>query len=215
MTENYAGMLGEVANTIRLYIDQKGYDVRSLNSDVYSITKRVRELDASESKIHEQLKDICFVNLLTTQILGFVSGARNYMCGFDEGALLAFPAWSIVKDIECKARCNLKTKWIENGGVLLSGKMIALKSDPIWRKMSLFGYPFPPFNYCKCCGVEDIDYDKCKKLKIVDRFYNAGTIYPYDFITPSSIVKNIGELDSLIKNMCDSPEVKKLLKSSF
>jgi hypothetical protein len=36
---------------------------------------------------------------------------------------------------------------MQAGGQIFGGRMIALKSDPIWTAISAFGTPYPPFDY--------------------------------------------------------------------
>ena len=53
------------------------------------------------------------------------------------------------------------TRWSQAGEKFYAGRMIALKSGPVWCEISRFENPWPPFNYGSGMGVEDIDRDEC------------------------------------------------------
>lgn len=45
--------------------------------------------------------------------------------------------------------------------------MIALKTDPVWAKLSRFGTPWPPFDFGSGMGVQDVDYDEAVALGLL------------------------------------------------
>jgi hypothetical protein len=48
-------------------------------------------------------------------------------------------------------------KWLDAGGKFYGGgRMIALKDDPIWTKMSRFGNPYPPYDFNSGLGVKPV-----------------------------------------------------------
>jgi hypothetical protein len=41
----------------------------------------------------------------------------------------------------------IEGRWLEAGGTIYDGKMIALRNDDIWVNISRFGTPYPPFDF--------------------------------------------------------------------
>lgn len=72
------------------------------------------------------------------------------------GALLAFPALELVRVRNSKVKRDWTGRWNAAGGKLYNGRMIALKSDPIWTKLSRFGLPYPPFDFGSGMGTRDV-----------------------------------------------------------
>ena len=72
------------------------------------------------------------------------------------GALLAFPAQELVRVRNSREQRDWQARWTAAGGTLTNGRMIALKTDPIWIALSRFGTPSPPFDFNSGMGVKDI-----------------------------------------------------------
>jgi hypothetical protein len=88
------------------------------------------------------------------------------------GARLAFPAQELVRVEEREKPRDWHGKWVDKGGTLYPGnRMIALKDDPIWMKISAFGVPYPPFDYNSGMGVDDISYDEAVELGVIKPDY--------------------------------------------
>ena len=84
-------------------------------------------------------------------------GYVRYLEGTSEGALAAFPCQELVRTQNRKAPRNWPEIWKGHGGALYgSGRMIALKTDPIWTAISRFGHPWPPFDFGSGMGVRDV-----------------------------------------------------------
>ncbi len=71
--------------------------------------------------------------------------------------------------------------WAANGGRFYDGRMIALKNDPIWAKISRFGTPWPPFDFGSGMGVDDVSREEAeamgllragKKVRSVEKGFN-------------------------------------------
>ena len=45
--------------------------------------------------------------------------------------------------------------------------MIALKTDPIWTKISRFGHPWPPFDFNSGMGVRDVSRADAIRLGVI------------------------------------------------
>ena len=100
------------------------------------------------------------------------------------GALAAFPAQELVRVRQVKVERKWRERWTANGGRLFGGRMVALKNDPVWTRISRFGTPYPPFDFNSGMGVEDVDWDEAVELgllkdddpppKMEDRGFNDG-----------------------------------------
>jgi hypothetical protein len=101
----------------------------------------------------------------------------------DADVLDAFPAQRLVR-IEDRMiprpSWYWPTKWAEAyskvGGIgAVERDMVALKTSQIWRKLSRFGSPWPPFDWGSGMGLEDVDRDEAESL---------GLIGPSERLTP-------------------------------
>lgn len=59
-----------------------------------------------------------------------------------------------------------RERWKEAGGKLYDGRMIALRNDPIWRKISRFGSPVPPFDFNSGMGLEEVNRFEAEALGV-------------------------------------------------
>lgn len=83
-----------------------------------------------------------------------------------EGALDAFPAQEF-RRIETREqpRLDWPARWAAAGGEFYEGdRMIALKTDPVWARLSKFGTPWPPFDWGSGMGLSDIGRDESDRL---------------------------------------------------
>ncbi len=59
-------------------------------------------------------------------------------------------------------------RWEAAGGELIDGRMIALKTDPIWSAISDFDRPFAPFAFNSGMGLRDIARDEAEELGLIE-----------------------------------------------
>ena len=101
-----------------------------------------------------------------------VAQARGYMQyaeGMSPGAFAAFPAQEFTRIRHSRLpRQDWPQRWRKAGGRTFGGRMIALKDDPVWVKLSVFGNPFPPFDWGSGMGVMDVDRRTAIELGLVD-----------------------------------------------
>lgn len=83
------------------------------------------------------------------------------------GAMLAFPAQELIRVRNSKERRDWQARWTATGGKLANGRMIALKTDPIWTALSRFGTPYPPFDFNSGMGVKDISRREALALGVM------------------------------------------------
>lgn len=94
-------------------------------------------------------------------------GYVRYIEGTSEGALAAFPCQELVRVQDRKAPRNWPEIWKGRGGRLHEGRMIALKTDPIWTAISRFGRPWPPFDFGSGMGLRDVARSEAIRLGVV------------------------------------------------
>lgn len=116
------------------------------------------------------LKDLYSEKRLDVLLDTNVRQARGYVQHLEattRGALMAFPAQELVRVQEREQPRDWKERWARAGGRFYGGRMIALKTDPIWANISAFGTPWPPFDFNSGMGVEDIDFDAAVELGVI------------------------------------------------
>lgn len=105
------------------------------------------------------LQDLYSKRRLDTIIKTNVEQARGYvrhLDGMKPGAFAAFPGQELIRVRERKEKRDWATRWKNAGGQFYNGRMIALRDDPIWERISVFGNPFPPFAWGSGMGVRAV-----------------------------------------------------------
>ena len=93
-----------------------------------------------------------------------VCGYRSFVQGMDPEVLDAYPARELVQ-VKCGAEpYDWKVRWVESGGQLRGDRMIALKNDPVWLKLSDFGHPHPPFAFVS--GMDMVDVSRVEAVEL-------------------------------------------------
>lgn len=110
-------------------------------------------------------------NLIIDTNAAMAAGYASAIQSNTFGARLAFPAQELVRIEPRKVPRNWPYKWRNKGGKIYSGRMIALKEDPIWSKISAFGNPYPPFDFNSGMGVRDVSYDEALSLGVIKSDY--------------------------------------------
>ena len=121
----------------------------------------------------EILNDYERINHLIYFITGIRCGYEQFKISMTYGARLSFPAFELVL-IETGAsnRKKIKERWERYGGQIYKRRMIAWKTDPIWKLISFFGFPFHPFDVDDGYSVEDISFDDALRLGVIDEDHN-------------------------------------------
>lgn len=105
----------------------------------------------------------------------------RYVRGQDADALDMYPAQEFAR-VESRRvpRTDWPMRWRAAGGKIRGGRMVALKSDPVWTNLSRFGRPYPPFDYGSGMGVEDIDREEAVELGLLPDDEPADEIPDFD-----------------------------------
>lgn len=144
-------------------------------TDISKIRMKIRE-DLQTLKYDPQgdrgtIHDLFSQARLDVIIKTNVAQARGYMQfaeGMSPGAFAAFPAQEFTRIRHSrKPRQDWPQRWAKAGGKTYGGKMIALKDDPVWERLSVFGNPFPPFDWGSGMGVLDVDRKTAIRLGLV------------------------------------------------
>lgn len=84
--------------------------------------------------------------------------------GDDPDHRFVYPAFELVRKESRRVPRDWKARWEEAGGTLYDGRMVALRDDPIWTKISRFGSPVPPFDFNSGMGLEEVDIEEAASL---------------------------------------------------
>jgi hypothetical protein len=93
-----------------------------------------------------------------------VCGYRSFVRGMDPEVLDAYPARELVQVKAGLELCDWKARWVESGGQIRRDRMIALKNDPLWLKISDFGHPHPPFAFGS--GMDMVDVSRVEAVEL-------------------------------------------------
>jgi len=104
-------------------------------------------------------------------------GYGQFKQGQTTAILDQWPAQELVRIQSRQERRNWHETWRGAGGKVYSGagldgrpgRLVALKNDPIWSRISIFGLPYPPFDWNSGVGLDDVDRDDAVALGLIDR----------------------------------------------
>lgn len=91
----------------------------------------------------------------------------RYKVGQDEAALRAYPAQELIRVESREVPRQWRRIWADRGGKTFGGRMIALKTDPIWSAISRFGRPYPPFDFGSGMGVRNVSRRDALRLGVL------------------------------------------------
>lgn len=108
------------------------------------------------------------LGLIYDMQLRMAQGFAQRKMDLDADVLDAFPAQELVREEDRKMPRDWESRWTAAGGELIDGRMVALKTDPIWTKISRFGTPWPPFDFGSGMGLNDISRDEAEQLGLIE-----------------------------------------------
>lgn len=124
--------------------------------------------EGGEGTIKDMLTDQR-LNLIYRTNREMAQGYVQHLQATSEGALAAFPAYELKRAERRRAPRNWHERWREAGGRFFDGeRMIALKTDPIWTRISRFGNPYPPFDYNSGMDIFSVGRRECMRLGVID-----------------------------------------------
>lgn len=93
----------------------------------------------------------------------------RWKAGQDSTALDNFPAQELLRVEDRIEKRDWRARWTAAGGRLYGGRMIALKTDPVWTRISRFNTPWPPFDFGSGMGVESVSREDAEQLGLLKR----------------------------------------------
>lgn len=145
-------------------------DLSSLRMELKDFLENKAGYVPSED-IRGTIKDLTSKARLDVIIKTNVAQARGfvqYAEGMTPGAFAAFPAQEFTRiEHRNKPRTTWPQRWKDAGGRLYGGRMIALKTDPVWTRLSIFGTPYPPFDWGSGMGVMDVSKREAIELGLI------------------------------------------------
>ena len=94
-------------------------------------------------------------------------GFMQHLQATSAGALAAAPAYELKRAERRKVPRDWPKIWEDKGGTIYEGRMIALKTDPIWTRISRFGLPHPPFDYNSGMDIFSVSRRECLRLGVI------------------------------------------------
>ena len=168
--------------------------------------------DARRGSLRD-LKSTARLGLIWDMNLSQAAGYARWKMDMMPEGLANEPAYELVR---IKAKVEIRPwplVWEDHGGKFhgapgkdypnAKGRMIALKTDPIWRFISRFKTPWPPFDWGSGMGLMGIDRDEAEAL---------GLLTADTELVPLSIAFNAG-LRSSIHGL--PPSSRETLRSTF
>jgi hypothetical protein len=113
--------------------------------------------------VRQSLDDAWLAEVINTNA-ELVSSHRVFVQGIDPETLDAYPAQELVKARNGDEPYDWRARWTECGGPKCNGRMIALKSHPVWLRLSDFGHPHPPFAFDS--GMDVIDISRVQAVEL-------------------------------------------------
>ena len=164
-----------------------------------------QELQGTIKDLYSKSRLDVIIKTNVAQARGFI----DWMEANSPGAYAAFPAQEFLRVKAVKnPRGDWPKRWQKAGGKIFpGGRMIALKDDPVWVKLSVFGNPFPPFDWGSGMGLEDIGRKEAIKLGLIDDKKLSKRVAEKRNAKP---VGFNGNLQAELPMKDDSPEAAKL-----
>ena len=102
--------------------------------------------------------------------VGFARGYGQAVQSNDPDVLDTFPGWRLLPSTAEHPREEAfwRDRW-QSAGLPgpVSGDYVALKGDPGWTRLSIFGTPYPPFAWGSTRQVEDVERSICEEYGLL------------------------------------------------
>ncbi|HMO52319.1 MAG TPA: hypothetical protein PKE26_11815 [Kiritimatiellia bacterium] len=138
-------------------------------------------------------------------------GYARWKLDNDADALNLLPAWRLGSSRAKKPRPDFEwmAKWQAAGNAVgwegaAKNQFVALKTSPIWMRLSRFGTPWPPFDWGSTRELEDVWRDEAEQL---------GLVSPADRIAPTMEQDFAAELEASVSGW--RPDQISTLKLAF
>ena len=105
------------------------------------------------------------LNLILQTNLEMARGYAHYAEAQED--LDIYPCQELIRTRNSRVPRDWELRWKEKGGKLYNGRMIAEINSPIWKNISRFDLPYPPFDFNSGMGVMPIRRDEAIKLGVI------------------------------------------------
>jgi len=136
------------------------------------IAEGLTPADPAQAGTLQDITSIPRLGLIYDMQNAMASGYATYKLDQNEGALALYPAYRFGPSTARVPRATWISRWHEAGGKVgwqgaLQTDMVALKTSPIWSALSIFGTPWPPFDYGSTRELDDVDRDEAIALGLL------------------------------------------------
>lgn len=184
----------EIRRDLRAYLGETGYTPGERAGTIKDLYTKAR-LDVMMRTNAEQAR-----------------GFASHLKAISPGAISAAPAYELVRVKVRKAPRDWRSRWQKaanavgwEGVARGVDRMVALKSSPVWKEISVFGNPFPPFDYNSGMGLRNVRKSECRAL---------GLLGEHEEPKPPPAPDFNGRLSASVPMRDDSPEARRL-KDAF
>ena len=152
----------------------EGLDPATARAEIKQIRQSIGYNPGDKAGTIQDLSSDARINLQLKTNVESAQGYAGFLQGQSEGALEAFPAQELFRAEDRGEPRNWPTRWMQSGGQIFGGRMIALKSDPVWQTIgdsTLFpdalGNPYPPFAFNSGMWVRDVSREDAIALGLM------------------------------------------------
>lgn len=149
------------------------------------------------------------INLQLEQNTKSAQGFGQHVQGTAPGVIDAFPAQELYRAEDREEPRDWEQRWQDAGGTIYGGRMIAMKADPVWEKISAFGVAWPPYDYGSGMWVRDIDREEAVALGLMQESdqvptpaadFGLGVPEPELKETPTAHHEAIGQINEQLED---------------
>lgn len=124
--------------------------------------------DAGKEGSIQDLSSDARLNLIARTNTQMAQGYGQFTQANDEDVLDAFPAQELFRLEAREKPRDWALRWLGAGGRTYGGRMVALKDDPVWTRISRFGNPYPPFDFNSGMWTRPVTRQEARELGLVD-----------------------------------------------
>lgn len=137
--------------------------------------------DDPEAGTIQDLASYQRLKLIYDTNMGLAQGYTGHQADMEPALLQTFPCYELIRSrIPVEAR-DWPERWRLAGGAFWGdsgdqpdyptapGRMIAVKTDPIWTVLSRFGHPWPPFDFNSGMVLDSLPRRECVALGVIQQ----------------------------------------------
>lgn len=109
------------------------------------------------------------LNLIIKTNNDMAAGAGQFALQNDPDILDAYPCLELYRLESREVPRAWQERWVRAGGKLYGGRMIATKDSNVWKAISRFGTPYPPFDFNSGMWTEEVSRAEAEELGVIKR----------------------------------------------